>query len=293
MKTMKTVSLVGLVVVGLLVVAGNSWALDWKYQYDSASDASGGDTYEVYRMGYAFDQDKLYFNLWTGLPKTGGKDATTGGNVAPGDLYINVGGSLSNGYTGTGVNADYAKGNVFGLALTSHAGDMNNDLYNATYYPTHVDDAYPWSPVTEGHLYSNAMFSTGAYEAYAGASGTADGGNDPFGLKNNAPAHIAEFGADLGNQSVAWNALGSKAVDAAGKIFKNVYEVQGVISLSALGIKGGEKIELAWSMECGNDFLVMDPAIAPSYSGVPEPGTLVLLGLGLLSIVGVVRKQRS
>lgn len=292
MNTMKMLRRIGLVVVALFAIGGNSWALNWTYQYDSASDASGGSTYEVYRMGYAFDQGKLYVNILTGLPQTGSNNGSM--NIAPGDLFINVGGSLLDGYTGSGVNAKYATGNVFGLALTNHAGDMNNDMYNSTYYLANADNSYAWSAVTAGHLYSNAMFSTGTYEAYSGASGTADGGKDPFGGNNNAPAHIAQFGLDLGLQgAVTYNYVTNVAVNAAGTVKKNAYEINAVIGLDALGIKGGEKIDLWWSMECGNDFFHLDPVIAPAVTGTPEPGTLVLLGLGLLAGVSLTRKVRS
>ena len=69
--TIKTASIVVLTLVSMFFVSGNTWALDWTYFYDAYNDASGGWKYEVYRMGYAFDDDYLHFNLVTGMREEG------------------------------------------------------------------------------------------------------------------------------------------------------------------------------------------------------------------------------
>jgi hypothetical protein len=46
-----------------------------------------------------------------------------------------------------------------------------------------------------------------------------------------------------------------------------------------------------FTMECGNDNLMGQGAIAPV--ATPEPGTLVLLGAGLFGIVGLSRRKRA
>ena len=223
--------------------------------------------------------------------------------INAGDLYINAGGSHRDGYVlDAEGNPTYASGEIFGLALTSHSGDMNYDMQNSSgsYASGSKDDGYAWDAVTKGHLYSDATFSTGVYEGYKGAKAVdehgnqLDGGKDAFGDENNAPVHIAEFGADLGYQGdVSWQKLsGATVVDEGGTVKYNVYEVNAVISLSALGLASGGSFELWWTMECGNDF----HSVAGEVSGaspVPEPGTLLLLGVGLLSFLGVIRKRHS
>lgn len=272
----KHIGIAGLVVVNLLLFTGTGWALTWTYSYDPYNDATGGNIWEAYRMGYASDDQYLYFNMWVGLPISGASAEVTYGTtwLEPGDLYINVGGEHNAG-----------TGDVYGLALTTHSGDMNND-------PN--DNSYPWSPVTQGHLYSDALFATGTYEGYpnAGPTGTPyDGGLDPFGHRNNYPTHIAGYGTDLGYQGpVTWTYLGYTDVDpSANTKNRPVYEVNARISLVDLGLQGGGTFELWWAAECGNDGAMIAGSVP-----TPEPGTLGLLSMGFLSLGGyVIRRKRS
>lgn len=268
--TTKNISTFALAAAMTLLLSGSALALDWTYSYDSSSDASGGKLYEVYSMGYAYDSEYLYFNMQTQFPRTGDSIG-----IEAGDLYINVGGSHNAG-----------TGNVFGLALNDHAGDMNNDVADVSWVKmAHADDGYDWSAVQQGHLYSDAVFSTGVYEGYNGANELSeDGGKDPFGGDNNIPVHIAEFGADLGYQSdVTWEKIDS------------VYEVNAAISLAALDLSAGGTFEFWWSMECGNDLAMISGNVAPQSTptATPEPGTLLLLSGGLFAIIGIIRKRRA
>ena len=169
--------------------------------------------------------------------------------------------------------------------MTTHAGDMNADISDShgAYTSGDNDNDYSWAFVEQGHLYSDAMFSTGVYSAYNGTKGDKDGGKDPFGSENNAPVHIAEFGADLGYQGeLSWE-----------KYDQYKYEVNAVIRLIDLGIHGGETFELWWAMECGNDFAMIAGTAPETSAPVPEPGTILLLGSGIFGMIGFVRKRCS
>ncbi len=290
------ISIIGIVLLGISLFSGTTWALNWTDQFESSRDASGGGKYEVYRMGYAFDEENMHVRILTGMPQHGWRYGRS--SILPGDLFMNVGGRLADGYEGRGADARYASGNVFGLALTNHSGDMTDSLARYGWARSgYQDNGYDWEAVQAGHLYSDALFSTGVYEGYERSgygrrSDESDGGYDPFGGANNAPVHIAEFGIDLGFQDrVRWENLGRTAVDAAGRIKRRAYEVTAKISLADLGVQGGERIELRFSMTCGNDF-GMVTAVAPQQP-VPEPGTMLLLGCGLLGLVGIRRTRRS
>ena len=245
----------------VLAVVGTG-AAPYTWSLDATDDHTGPDDYAVYQLGWRIENDSLDVIIRTNFPETGvfgGTDSFGDPFFLPGDLYINLGG-LHNANTG----------NVFGLGLTSHSGDP-------TFNP--FDHGLPWSPVSQGNLYSDAVFATGTYEAYpfAGPTGTPyDGGPDIYGHGNNLPTLIAGYGADLGSQGpVSWTAT-------AGQPW--AYEVSASVNLTALGAGDGDDFELWWAMECGNDGIMAAGTVPP----VPEPGSLAILAFG----AGVLIRRR-
>ncbi|MBN2355301.1 PEP-CTERM sorting domain-containing protein [candidate division KSB1 bacterium] len=159
----------------------------WQFSHDSTDDASGGYGYEAFRLATTFDAEYMFVELITDFPIRGLMSDYQGW-LSPGDLYVNVGGSFIQ-KTGT----------TYGLALTSHSGDMNE------YYDPY-DYVYDWDSVQQGYLYKDVIFSTGTFEEYLGSDQWfEDGGLDPFGRGNNIPVHIAQYGQDLGYQGpISW-----------------------------------------------------------------------------------------
>jgi len=68
------------------------------------------------------------------------------------------------------------------------------------------------------------------------------------------------------------------------------YVLEAGIPLSALGLNSNssQNLKVHWTMQCGNDVLNLPADVNP----IPEPGTMMLLGTGLVGLLGIRRKNR-
>ena len=60
------------------------------------------------------------------------------------------------------------------------------------------------------------------------------------------------------------------------------YSLEGWIDLDALGWEEGMSVASHFTMACGNDF---------GETSIPEPATMLLLGIGLIGVAGIGRKK--
>ena len=156
----------------------------------------------------------------------------------------------------------------YGMALTNHsdtpeldgnlkAGDFFtvSRLYTAAFYN-------PGSPRNHATHWGFGPSPTTAYQAYARGSG-----------------------AVLGTGNVLWNSLGGT---------NPTYRVDVSFDISLLSLPDGYdgRINVYWaSPTCANDVIV--GSVPVSTEVIPEPGTLVMLGSGLVGIVGFGRRKKS
>lgn len=61
------------------------------------------------------------------------------------------------------------------------------------------------------------------------------------------------------------------------------------VELEITGLPPGEDIDLWWTMSCGNDTISSDFRVIRE---VPEPGTMMLFGTGLLGLAGLSRRRK-
>lgn len=245
------------ILAGLLAVTA-SLGGPYVWTSDPGNDASGGSAWEIYGMGYRFEDGNLDIAIKTNVPETARWGGTSYGStwISPGDLYLNIGGSYA---AGTGTS--------FGLGMTTHLnGDIDNDPNN---------NSLPWKYVYQGGLYKDAVFSTGTYEDYGNAgyySGTPWDG-DGSSHNNNYPALIADYSDGIGYQGdPVWNSVSGESYE---------YLLTASIDRGLLGLDEGDSFEVWWTTECGNDAVKVS-GVAPA---VPEPASLLLLSLGCAAVI--------
>jgi hypothetical protein len=109
----------------------------------------------------------------------------------------------------------------------------------------------------------------GVYDLTSGFTNTGDAGGVWGGGYRSDQAWTGGFGTFV---------TGASMVTSGSTM---TYEIQDITKLVGLG----STIGFHWTMECGND------VVEGSVSMVPEPGSMLLLGLGLLGLFGVARRR--
>jgi len=140
-----------------------------------------------------------------------------------------------------------------------------------------------------GHVYSNVNWALGVWKS----NGAWTGYYDPNLAANKAladPAHPTSIlnGTDRGTATVAYTTVGQNNYGAWATDLHYFYEV--AVPLSSFGADwaDGANFRVHWSENCANDSIWVD---ASATHQVPEPGTLVLLPLGMIGLVALRRSK--
>lgn len=71
------------------------------------------------------------------------------------------------------------------------------------------------------------------------------------------------------------------------------YVIEGRIAMSNFSAYLGQDFNVHWTMNCGNDEIILTGSTLTPESSIPAPGTVGLIGLAMLGMAGVVRRRRK
>ncbi len=237
-------------------------------------------------------------NYWPGYPSSAGNDwigtsilhtpdngrdnignpILTGGIVTFNDLgqLISVGIAGSGYHTGMG----YAPGDLF-LSTTGNSANWNYVV--KTYPGTAHNDASSGSgnPKT---VYSGSIPLSGGAGAYlmTGADGNADwkisgpnGSNTLYNIRNDHPYALGNFSGLTPFDAAIYSGF----IDGG----YTIWTFDTPISIT------GDFLYIGWTISCANDVVYANVPVPQ----VPEPSTLLLLGVGLIGAAGIRKKLKK
>ena len=262
--------------LGSLALSGSAWSItvdgnldDWGVDHSTwipstgiektIEDQTGHGSYYLNPGwgGQAYDAEALYAKIMSGKLYIA---LATGHN--PRTLHNPAG----NSYGAGDFAIDFGKNGSYDIGINiNHALVLSGNSY--TFETVFV----------EGGVYKNASWNLGLWNT---SSAYDPAHPDP---RNPTSLNGATW---IGDASLAYTPTGAAGFGASPTDLHYFYEMS--VDLSQLTSAGWDDkpFNMHWTEICANDSIIVDPP-----ESVPEPGTLVLLGIGLLGLARMRRRR--
>lgn len=213
--------------------------------------------------------------------------------------YSNVNsGSLHNDYDVISSDQDVEYFNIYGMDVDIYADAMDVDIatgYQGPKYGTDFGDLFisstGWNPHGDAPYYQDSALNGTlwdyVFDVSEGALYYIGDAQDRI-VSSDDVAEVQGW-PDRGyrhNQEVLVDTTGLDAVSQWGSVWSGDGTFSMSFDIAGLGLDP-ETLGFHWGMTCGNDVIEGGNAAAAT----PEPGTLILLGLGLIGAVGLRRMK--
>jgi hypothetical protein len=189
---------------------------------------------------------------------------------------------------GSAYNAEYQQ--VYGNSNFSGGPISITDIY---LYNTQYDSG---SPSTPSGTYTVSLSSTTAGVGSLSGSFSANKGADNTQVFNGSIAQSWAFGDTLDiHLSTAFTYDPTSGKNLLMDVVGNGISTPGNIYFDVNSNAGFQRVYCSGGIDCGEGGTVDAPGYGLvtgfGYSQVPEPGTLVMMGTGLIGVVGMIRRR--
>lgn len=241
---------------GLNEWTGDSWGAD------AIGDQLGDKTFDVFGVGLDIDDTKLYWAL----------DTAFEANYREGDIYP---GHIAIDFVGSSVQGGDSDGYDFAISLYHPSGP---DTYEAELASGIYETEYKIYR-TDGNSYWDF-----------------NGTDNPFRLRDGTDIGI-DGTTPLRTSKAFYNRSGGSLSNPDRNFFEGAVELQLLTAqLDNIDTENGYKVKIYWVEGCENDSGYHEfnvPGTGTPGDVVPEPGTFLLFGMGLIGLGALGRKKEK